>query len=348
MRATIAGYEADIVAEQAKLARDVAAERVPIERKIEENMAENKRLLAVQDEAAQRHTELEDRRRTLKDKHNALGEKHSAMQSAMKKSEGRLNTYRSGNRDPLAAYTDKMAKLVQAVNADRGWQQKPIGPIGRSVQLKDTKYSSVLDAFLGDTLNAFIVTNNADRERLFKIQRNLNAQSHTPIILQRQDGERFYADLANNEPSSEILTMRRNLQFAHPLVEQALITARSIEVHALVPQRAQGDEMFRQKTRNILNCFSADMFRVFQRGGAMTSFKVDPWLQGSRLTADNSEAIRREQIEIESLGRQMNQIHHEMTELDQEIKSIVGQMKRAEVRDFSSSLSMCVCPYSSR
>lgn len=82
------------------------------------------------------------------------------------------------------------------------------------------------------------------------------------------------------------------MQFSHPIVEQVLINARDIEQQVLVERRPQGDTVVRSGARNVKTCFSADMFRIFGKGASITSFGVNKWTKGSRLTADNSLLIR--------------------------------------------------------
>lgn len=63
-------------------------------------------------------------------------------------------------------------------------------------------------------------------------------------------------------PSLDSILISISSQFENPLVEQALIIARAIERCALVPLRADGDELLRTKPRNVLEAYSSDLFKV--------------------------------------------------------------------------------------
>ncbi|KAJ4348513.1 Structural maintenance of chromosomes protein 6 [Didymosphaeria variabile] len=76
-----------------------------------------------------------------------------------------FDSYRNGNN---------LEKLLRALQDDRRFRARPVGPIGRYVELKHPRWSSVLEQQLGGALNAFVVTNKADHAILSEMMRKFN------------------------------------------------------------------------------------------------------------------------------------------------------------------------------
>lgn len=73
---------------------------------------------------------------------------------------------------PLAPYGHRMEELLQIVNRTRWGGEKPIGPLGVGVKLKDMKYQDVIHTQLGSLLSAFAVTTPGDARQLREIIKN--------------------------------------------------------------------------------------------------------------------------------------------------------------------------------
>ena len=63
-------------------------------------------------------------------------------------------------------YPPNMPQLMKAIGLDTGFQDPPIGPVGRHVRLLKPLWSSILEKSFGQTLSAFIVTSKPDSDRL--------------------------------------------------------------------------------------------------------------------------------------------------------------------------------------
>ncbi|KAL1602663.1 hypothetical protein SLS60_006080 [Paraconiothyrium brasiliense] len=76
-----------------------------------------------------------------------------------------FDSYRNGHN---------LEKLIRAIRDARGFHAQPVGPIGRYVELRHPRWSSILEQQLGGVLNAFVVTNKADHGRLSELMRKFN------------------------------------------------------------------------------------------------------------------------------------------------------------------------------
>lgn len=152
---------------------------------------------------------------------------------------------------------------LAAIARETHWHRRPIGPLGMHMRLREMRWAPVLESVLSDALNAFLVTNHADRARLARLLRGCRARNQ--IITAEPD---LY-DYAAGEPDADVLTILRVLDIDDEHIVRALIDGLRIERSALVRERAQGDELMRRGLRNVQQCYSADLFRL--TGGARSS-----------------------------------------------------------------------------
>ena len=67
-----------------------------------------------------------------------------------------------------------MPRLLKAIEQDRDFRQRPIGPIGKHLRLTKPKWSSILEKSFGGMLTAFVVTSKEDQGRLSALMRQIN------------------------------------------------------------------------------------------------------------------------------------------------------------------------------
>ena len=111
---------------------------------------------------AQAKNEVEKARRSQT---NKAKEKQEARETVRNIQDSASNWHR--------AYPRGVDQLLALINQESGFRDKPIGPIGRYVQLVRTEWSSILEKSFGNKLFAFIVTSKVDEERLVQLMRRL-------------------------------------------------------------------------------------------------------------------------------------------------------------------------------
>jgi hypothetical protein len=73
----------------------------------------------------------------------------------------------SGDRgDWMRAYPPGLSNLFKAIQSEKRFREKPVGPLGRHVALLKPEWSSVLESTSGSLLNAFAVTSKSDETLL--------------------------------------------------------------------------------------------------------------------------------------------------------------------------------------
>lgn len=265
MKESIAAYERDLQSARAKAQRDVQAEQRPILDRLHEIDEES--LKAARDIAKARHSheDADESRREQVDRLTQLRDDINRTRDAQDELRRGIQSLEGARQEPLANFGQEMPAIVRAIQAERGWQNGvPVGPIGQHVKLSNEykMYSNTLESFFSKTLNAFLVDNEPDKQRLNRILRNTCKGERPPILKQSFDPT---FDFSRGVPPEDILTVHRVLTFSGPharAVETALINSLHIEKASLVKQRAMGDQLMRNRPYNVESCFSADGFRL--------------------------------------------------------------------------------------
>lgn len=91
-------------------------------------------------------------------------------------SRNKIQTLQKGQREWTDAYPNPkgLVRLLQAIQEERRFRDRPVGPLGHYIELKDPNWSSILERSFGGVLNAFIVTNKADHSILSAMMKRLS------------------------------------------------------------------------------------------------------------------------------------------------------------------------------
>ena len=93
-------------------------------------------------------------------------------EQAVQESKARLRELRE-EAPHRSGYPANMSRLLQSIGNDRGFQERPVGPMGNYVQLNAPVWSRVLEKAMGSTLNGFIVTSKQDQDRLSALMQDV-------------------------------------------------------------------------------------------------------------------------------------------------------------------------------
>jgi len=179
--------------------RNLAKERLneatqKVEQYIKETAAENKRILDSNGGVnAHKLAQIEEAKelamgaKAAIDAHKAtkthLESEHNEAQLKLQRYESPLNNKRkevenanqhlanlNTNRGNLMAGFDRnMSRLLQIIREEHKFREKPVGPMGMHIKLRDPKWSSVLESVLAGALTSFLVTSKADQVLLSSI-----------------------------------------------------------------------------------------------------------------------------------------------------------------------------------
>ena len=163
-------FERQLAVEQGKLGRDAKREEVQgqLERAIQDREAkirEHKRAVA----------DLEDHKKA----EAAAQTKLQGLQEPMRRNRDKLQGIDAqidqlkqiAEKGGLAIYHRNMPRLVQQVQGANWHGERPVGPLGQFVKLRDPDWALALRAMIGWTMHAWAVTTERDRTQLQRMFR---------------------------------------------------------------------------------------------------------------------------------------------------------------------------------
>ncbi|PWN36845.1 P-loop containing nucleoside triphosphate hydrolase protein [Meira miltonrushii] len=249
--------------------------------------------------------------------------------------ESHIRELKSAKLNHLAAYGPNMPKLMDLVRAETRWRGKVVGPIGSKVRLsrQNQKWAHVLESVIGNTLNAFCVTNHHDMNLLLSLKERANCREVTIIT-----GSEEMFDFTSGEPDEDILTVLRVLDIEDEFIKRQLINAISVERCALVEKRVDGDRLLRSRPKNVRMAYSSDLFRLqFSEAGSSTQ-TLQPYRGPPRLSADVDEQLARatrqkpeHEFALQNIQREIERLRNELVQLQEEkqtLRTRLPELKR--------------------
>lgn len=176
--------------------------------------------------------------------------------------------------DKLAPYGDNMKHVIEAINNDNGFRQKPLGPLGLYTSLKTgyEKWQPILESTLNNLLSAFVVQNHHDHKRLVSIFKRFRL--HNQIITRKF--EKFkYNSKFRDAGLTRIVDV---LNFDNEDVELTFIDIQHIE-NSILEEDSDEARKIVENVGGLKFCFSlfdnrsGKRFQVSPFNGA---FKLDP------------------------------------------------------------------------
>jgi len=216
-----------------------------------------------------------------------------------------IQEYASTQKNRLLLFGRGADRLKHAIESTSGWTEKPIGPLGTYIQVKDKSWQAVLETVLGGSLGSYLVVNERDERMLRGLMSKCGCTSS--IIRSRRD----LFDYSMGEPPPEYLTILRALKFEDEYVKRALINDLRIEKSILVEHRREGDPIMSKEPnerRNIDSCFTRDGYKV---GGVMGGRAVKAlYMYGGppRLSNDDGSFLAEQHDKVAQLQNQIAEI----------------------------------------
>lgn len=219
----------------------------------------------------------------------------------------------------LSAYGGKIPDLVSRINSEKRWRNKPLGPIGTFIKVKDERWTQVLEDVIGNVLNAFCVTNHQDRVLLQQLIRQTQNVHNTSVIT----GSPELFDFEHGTPSEDLVTILRILevgiesgekevvgegpdrfsensprflhlssQISDEFIKRQLINATYVEKSVLIPTRDEAAQLVRRNTPNVKNVYTMDGYQVTGSSKETSSIVVNKSRNPPRLSRDTSNQLR--------------------------------------------------------
>jgi structural maintenance of chromosomes protein 6 len=236
----------------------------------------------------------------------------------------------------MAAFDRKIPKLLNMIENDTRFREKPVGPVGLHIKLLKPIWSSVLDKSIGQLLGGFIVTSKADQVRLSGMIRQL-CIDFCPVII----GNHHPLDTSGHEPDPQYDTVLRVLEINNDLVRSQLIINQSIEQTILVEGREDGMRILYEGRRpqNVKQCFCLNEGRrgwgirlgYTAGSGNPSSGPIAPNNRQPRMKTDADSQIAYQRDTLEHLRREFSELQRSQRELQQTVGRCLQALKNHEI-----------------
>ncbi|EHA20131.1 hypothetical protein ASPNIDRAFT_209198 [Aspergillus niger ATCC 1015] len=212
--------------------------------------------------------------------------------------ESLLSTLKREGGPQNSGFHERMPLLLKAIEQERSFTSRPVGPLGHYVRLLKPEWSSILENAFGTTLNSFVVTSPRDSKILFQIMRKVSCDKHI--------------NTAGNEPDSQYDTA---LRFDNEWVRGQLIINHHIEKMLLIENLEEASSVLfdGQQPRNVKRCYSIDQTNrrrgihlSFSRTGEPSQAPVPAYKGSPRMRSDRESQIKVQQSVVADLKQDLS------------------------------------------
>ncbi|XP_034044240.1 LOW QUALITY PROTEIN: structural maintenance of chromosomes protein 6-like [Thalassophryne amazonica] len=239
----------------------------------------------------------------------------------------RLQTMESSRSNRLRRFGEHMPALLDSIEEAYGksrFKQKPRGPIGYCIRLKDPELALAVEVCLKSLLQAFICDNYEDEKVLQELMSRAFRSGRRPTIITSQ----FILHIHNtrmravNHP--EYPSVLQALEIDDPIVANCLIDQRGVESIFLIKNRTEARGVMANPPRNCTQAFSADGDQIFSN----RSYAADQ-TRANYLSGDVEAEIRHLQGELENQKAQAARFQQQMKKLEDDQRQNDGLLRRA-------------------
>jgi structural maintenance of chromosomes protein 6 len=238
-----------------------------------------------------------------------------------------IQTLKAKRDSQDSVYHNNMKFLLRAIQQETGFQERPVGPIGKHVKLLKLEWSAILESVFGRSLSGFVVTSKRDEKLLSALMEKTKCQG-LPIFIANSTP----LDIASHLPDPQFETILSVLDIDNELVTKQLVIANQIEQSILHPDLFEATQILRnggQPLRNVKRCFclgrrdNAKGFVLSLRNGTVAQDPAHGWTNSPRMQTDVGQNIR---LQEQALGERKAQ----RLRADEEFRSAQDRLKKAK------------------
>lgn len=315
-----------------------------ITRKTEELEAARAQLVQKErdiEDAKKRQPGLQEKQSEIRAEGDKIDRTIADKTSEIQTTQARIREIVAGQGSLYDAYEPNMRSLLRMIDADAGFERKPIGPIGAHIQVLEPAWCPMLEQLFGASLNGFVVISKRDQLRLNDMMNRANVKQ-SPILI----GNAHPIDTSRSEPDKLYTTILRILKIDDPLIRNQLIINNRIEKTILVQSKADADRIMLGSAlpQNVTACYHplpskgpgwTVRVTVNANGANSTPTKPPHLRQKPRLQSDSQqekvlheERLRQSQGELKALEAHKTRLQQSQEESKKEIGKCKASIDR--------------------
>lgn len=245
-----------------------------------------------------------------------------------------LKSLTSDRKNRLQLFGVKMPKFVQRIEEEwrkKKFHQKPRGPIGACISLKDATKAVPVESAIRSHISAFVVDNHQDMKVLSQLRSTVfSPKESSQIIIYTSRFSNTVHNVSNGKVQhSKYQCVLNLLKIDDPVIANCLIDMASIETILVIPQLKDALDVMQNSGRPPANCtqaYTGDGDEVYS-----DRFYSNPREPVSRfLKADVDDEIRRRQQELKDLEKKCHEVESITQEKSKELNRIQYETRRLE------------------
>uniref|UniRef100_A0AAQ6ARH2 Structural maintenance of chromosomes protein 6 n=1 Tax=Amphiprion ocellaris TaxID=80972 RepID=A0AAQ6ARH2_AMPOC len=261
---------------------------------------------------------------------------HSVLQRSIDVNKRNLQTLESSRSNRLRRFGEHMPALLSAIQeAHRKGQfkQRPRGPLGYLISLRDPELALAVEVCLKGLLQAFICDNHEDEKVLQGLMAKMFPGSRRPSIITSHFLRQVHDTRKRAVNHPDYPSVLQALEIEDPVVTNCLIDQRGIESILLIKNRAEARRVMQgaHPPANCTQAFSKDGDQIYNN----RSYTAEQ-TRANYLSGDVEEEIRHIQREMENQEAQANRFQQHTKRLDEDIKQNDGLLRRTHMEQKST------------
>uniref|UniRef100_A0A672HFU7 Structural maintenance of chromosomes protein 6 n=1 Tax=Salarias fasciatus TaxID=181472 RepID=A0A672HFU7_SALFA len=240
-----------------------------------------------------------------------------------------LRTLESSRSNRLRRFGEHMPGLLSAIEDayKKGqFKQKPRGPLGFLISLKDPELALAVEVCLKGQLQAFTCDNHDDERLLQTLMARAMPNSRRPVIITSQFLPRVHDTRKRAVNHPDYPSVLQALEIEDPVVANCLIDQKGIESILLIKNRTEARRVMqgRNPPKNCNQAFSKDGDQIFTN----RNYTADQ-TRANYLSGDVEEEIRCEE-ELQEIVSKMASKRAELEEAHTKMVDLKSSYEKAD------------------
>uniref|UniRef100_A0A672HHW3 Structural maintenance of chromosomes protein 6 n=1 Tax=Salarias fasciatus TaxID=181472 RepID=A0A672HHW3_SALFA len=256
-----------------------------------------------------------------------------------------LRTLESSRSNRLRRFGEHMPGLLSAIEDayKKGqFKQKPRGPLGFLISLKDPELALAVEVCLKGQLQAFTCDNHDDERLLQTLMARAMPNSRRPVIITSQFLPRVHDTRKRAVNHPDYPSVLQALEIEDPVVANCLIDQKGIESILLIKNRTEARRVMqgRNPPKNCNQAFSKDGDQIFTNRNYTADQTRANYLSGDveeeiRCVSDHCFCVRIQQLVvcgIQASVAKATEISPERLDVRRTARSLDSEINRLEAK----------------
>ena len=246
--------------------------------------------------------------------------------------QGILRRLKGGETDALGKYGDHMVRICEEINKyheSKQFREKPLGPLGYFVKLKNPQVAKAMELHLGKNAYAFVCDNVQDSQKLTGIIKNIRSKSQydkwaEPLILIRRNARRH--DVSRHKARHDIFkTLLDHIEICEDAVYNILVDRTKLETVLYIPDYKDAENLMITPPlipAHTTRAYTGDSHVMYPRtvnSGYRCIYMPPP--ERHLFTRGNSNDIRDTETQITNLEAELRDTERNLEKLEQDYQA---------------------------